>query len=184
MSTTSFNEEYRSKLKSADEAIRAIRSGQRIFIGSSCGEPQYLVRSLINYVERKPTALFDAELVQVWSLGIAPYTDEKFKDNFRLNSFFITENSRNAINRAAADYTPIFLSAVPELFARGIVPIDVALIQTSLPDSDGNMSLGISVDIVKAATKTASLSPSLLILPVRARNAMSGDSQNCSARGT
>ena len=148
---------WSNKFASEEEIFDHIHPGNRIFIGTACGEPQHLVRALIDYIEKKPKAFFDAELVQVWSLGIAPYTDEKFKDNFRLNSFFITENSRNAINRAAADYTPIFLSAVPELFARGIVPIDVALIQTSLPDSSGNMNLGISVDIVKEAAKTASI---------------------------
>ncbi len=145
------------KFASEEKIFDHIHPGNRIFIGTACGEPQYLIRALIDFIERKPTAFFDAELVQVWSLGIAPYTDEKFKDNFRLNSFFITENSRNAVNIATADYTPIFLSSVPDLFARGIIPIDVALIQTSPPDSDGNMSLGISVDIVKAAAKAASI---------------------------
>ena len=145
------------KFASEDEVFDHIRPGHRIFIGTACGEPQYLVRALINYIERKPNAFFDAELIQVWTLGIAPYEDEKFKDNFRLNSFFIGESIREAVNRAAADYTPIFLSSVPDLFVRGIIPIDVALIQTSPPDSGGNMSLGISVDIVKAAVETASL---------------------------
>jgi acyl-CoA hydrolase/GNAT superfamily N-acetyltransferase len=145
------------KFASEEKIFDHIHPGNRIFIGTACGEPQHLVRALVDYIEKKPKAFFDAELVQVWSLGIAPYNDEKFKENFRLNSFFITENSRNAVNRAAADYTPIFLSSVPDLFARGIIPIDVALIQTSPPDSDGNMSLGISVDIVKAAAKAASI---------------------------
>jgi acyl-CoA hydrolase/GNAT superfamily N-acetyltransferase len=149
--------QWPEKFASEEKIFDHIHPGDRIFIGTACGEPQYLVRALIDYIERKPTAFFDAEIVQVWSLGIAPYTDEKFKDNFRLNSFFIGESTRSAVNRAAADYTPIFLSAVPDLFARGIIPIDVALIQTSPPDVDGNMSLGISVDIVKAAAKAASL---------------------------
>jgi acyl-CoA hydrolase/GNAT superfamily N-acetyltransferase len=145
------------KFASEDKVFDQIRPGYRIFIGTACGEPQYLVRALIDYIERKPTAFFDAELVQVWTLGIAPYADEKFKDNFRLNSFFIGDSIRGAVNKAAADYTPIFLSSVPDLFIRGIIPIDVALIQTSPPDSSGNMSLGVSVDIVKAAVETASL---------------------------
>lgn len=145
------------KFASEEKIFDHIHPGNRIFIGTACGEPQHLVRALIDYIEKTPKAFFDAELLQVWSLGIAPYTNEKFKENFRLNSFFIGESSRSAVNRAAADYTPIFLSAVPDLFTRGIIPIDVALIQTSLPDCDGNMSLGISVDIVKSAAKTASL---------------------------
>jgi acyl-CoA hydrolase/GNAT superfamily N-acetyltransferase len=108
-------------------------------------------------VESHPTAFFDAEVLHVWTLGIAPYTDEKFKRNFRHNSFFIAKNTREAVNQGVADYTPIFLSNVPDLFDRGLVPIDVALIQTSLPDDHGYMSLGVSVDIVKAATEKAAL---------------------------
>jgi acyl-CoA hydrolase len=115
------------------------------------------VQALVNYVQSHPKAFFDAELIHVWTLGVAPYTDEKLQENFRLDSFFVGESTRNAVNRGAADYTPIFLSAVPNLFRRGMIPIDVALIQTSLPDKHGYVSLGISIDIVKAATEKASL---------------------------
>ena len=75
------------KFASEEKIFDHIHPGYRIFIGTACGEPQYLVRALIDYIERKPTAFFDAELLQVWTLGIVPYTDEKFKDNFRMNSF-------------------------------------------------------------------------------------------------
>jgi acyl-CoA hydrolase/GNAT superfamily N-acetyltransferase len=152
-----FRKSYPEKFGSEDSIFSHIRRGNRIFIGTGCGEPQYLVRALIRYVESHPTAFFDAEVLHVWTLGIAPYTDEKFKRNFRLNSFFIANNTREAVNRGMADYTPIFLSNVPNLFYRGLVPIDVALIQTSPPDNHGYMSLGVSVDIVKAATEKASL---------------------------
>lgn len=145
------------KFASEDKVFGHIRPGHRIFVGTACGEPQYLVRALIDYIERKPNAFFDAELVQVWTLGIAPYANEKFKDNFRVNSFFIGDSIRGAVNKAAADYTPIFLSSVPDLFVRGVIPVDIALIQTSPPDQSGNMSLGVSVDIVKAAVDTASI---------------------------
>ncbi|CAD7782819.1 MAG: hypothetical protein KCCBMMGE_01551 [Candidatus Methanoperedenaceae archaeon GB37] len=96
-------------------------------------------------------------MLQVWTLGVAPYTDEKFKQNFRHNSFFIGNNIRDAVNKGLADYTPIFLSEIPNLFYRGLIPIDVALVQTSPPDKHGYMSLGISVDITKAAVETAKL---------------------------
>jgi len=108
-------------------------------------------------VETNPKAFYDAEVLHVWTLGVAPYTDEKFKTNFRHNSFFVGNNSRQAVNQGLADYTPIFLSNVPQLFRRGLVPVNVALIQTSLPDIHGYMSIGISVDIVKAAVENASL---------------------------
>jgi acyl-CoA hydrolase/GNAT superfamily N-acetyltransferase len=148
---------YPEKFGSEDAIFSHIHRGNRIFIGTGCGEPQYLVLALIRYVASHPTALFDAEVLHVWTLGIAPYTDEKFKRNFRHNSFFIARNTREAVNKGLADYTPIFLSNVPDLFERGLVPIDVALIQTSLPDNHGYMSLGVSVDIVKAATEKAAL---------------------------
>jgi acyl-CoA hydrolase/GNAT superfamily N-acetyltransferase len=152
-----FRIEYPEKFAPEEAIFSHIHAGDRIFIGTGCGEPQYLVQALVNYVKSNPKAFFDAELIHVWTLGVAPYTDEKLQENFRLDSFFVGESTRNAVNRGAADYTPIFLSAVPNLFRREIIPIDVALIQTSLPDKHGFVSLGISVDIVKAATEMASL---------------------------
>lgn len=140
-----------------EEIFRHIHPGDRIFISTACGEPQHLVKSLVSYVRAHPRALFDAELVQVWNLGITPYADEKFNENFRLNSFFIGEATRKAVNNAQADYTPLSLSTVPELFRRGMVSIDVALVHTSPPDEKGKVSLGISVDIVKSAIENASL---------------------------
>jgi len=146
---------YPEKFAPEHQVFSHINPGNRIFIGTACGEPQYLVRSLIKYVEDNPKAFFDAEVLHVWTLGIAPYTDEKFKQNFRHDSFFIGNITRNAVNQGMADYTPIFLSEVPSLFARGLVPVEVALIQTSLPDDHGFMSLGVSVDIVKSAVEKA-----------------------------
>jgi acyl-CoA hydrolase/GNAT superfamily N-acetyltransferase len=148
---------YPGKLIPEELIFSHIHRGDRIFISTACGEPQYLVRALIQFVESYPKAFFDAEVLHVWTLGVAPYTDIKFKDNFRHNSFFVGNNSREAVNKGLADYTPIFLSHVPELFRRGLVPINVALIQTSPPDAQGFMSVGVSVDIVKAAVENASL---------------------------
>src|SRR5512136_1619374 len=145
------------KFESEEEIFAHIHAGDRIFIGTGCGEPQYLVQALANFVGANPKAFSGIEIIHVWTLGTAPYLDDKFRDNFRIDSFFISEGTRNAINKGAADYTPISLSAVPGLIRREIIPIDVALIQTSPPDKHGYMSLGISVDIVKAATQKASL---------------------------
>ena len=150
-------EMWPEKFASLGAVFRNIHPGDRIFIGTGCGEPQYLLNSLVDYVKSNPKAFFEAEVIHVWSLGIAPYADEKLKDNFRLDSFFVGDSTRDAVNRGAADYTPIFLSQVPDLFRREITPIDVALIQTSPPDRHGYMSLGVSVDIVKAAVEMAPL---------------------------
>ncbi len=148
---------YPEKFAELDKVFGHIRRGMRIFISTACAEPQYLVRALAEYVTSHPKAIFDAEVIHVWTLGVAPYTNEKLKDNFRQNSFFIGNSTRDAVNKGLADYTPIFLSAVPGLFRRGSVPIDVALIQTSPPDHNGMMSLGVSIDIVKDAVENASL---------------------------
>ena len=148
---------YPEKFPTEDRIFSTIHPGNRIFIGTGCGEPQYLVKSLINYVQSHPKAFFDTELLQVWTLGVAPYADAKFRDVFRHNSFFVGTNMREAVNRGLADYTPVFLSQVPGLFQKKLVPVDVAFIQTSPPDDYGFMSLGISVDIVKAAAENASL---------------------------
>ena len=148
---------YPDKFISEQRVFGNIHPGDHIFIGTACAEPQYLVLAMIAYVQANPKAFFDAELLQVWNLGLAPYSDEKFKSNFRQNSFFISSNIRDAVNLGLADYTPISLSRLPELFESGMVPVDVALVQLSPPDAHGYFSLGVSVDIVKAATEKAKL---------------------------
>ncbi len=150
-------ERFPEKFQPETEVFKNIRRGDHLFIGTACGEPQCLVNSLAAYVESNPKAVFDAEVFHVWTLGVAPYTDEKFSRNFRHNSFFIGNNTRGAVNQGLADYTPIFLSQVPNLFYRRMIPIDVALVQTSPPDRNGYMSLGVSVDITKAAVEVADL---------------------------
>jgi len=146
---------YPEKFAAENEVFNHIRRGDHIFVASGCGEPQYLIQAMTSYVESHPKAFFDAEIIHVYSLGIAPYTDAKYKENFRHNSFFIGNNTRDPINKGMADYTPISLSHVPSLLYSGVIRIDVALIQTSLPDDHGYFSLGVSVDIVKAATEKA-----------------------------
>lgn len=154
-SLQAIKQSYPGKFVSEATAFDAIRRGDHLFVGTGCGEPQHLVQALADYVDAHPKAFFDTEVMHVWTLGVAPYADEKFKRNFRHNSFFIGENTREAVNQGLADYTPIFLSQVPDLFRRKFIPIDVALVQTSPPDSNGFMSLGVSVDITKCAVEMA-----------------------------
>jgi len=150
-----FRSEFPEKFVAPDVAFSRIHRGDRIFIGTGCGQPQYLVDAMVEFVKTNPKAFFDAEVVHVWTLGLTPYLREEVKRNFRLDSFFIAAPTREAVNQGEADYTAIFLSQVPQLFRRGVVPIDVALIQTSPPDEHGFLSLGVSVDIVRAATDCA-----------------------------
>jgi acyl-CoA hydrolase/RimJ/RimL family protein N-acetyltransferase len=141
------------KRTSVKEALRRIRRGGRIFVGSGCGEPQALTRGLVEHA-----ALFaDNPIIQILTQGDATYTQPQYADFFRLNAFFIGPNVRTAIQQGRADYTPIFLSEVPALFASGHLPLEAALIQVSPPDAQGFCSLGISVDVVKAATQNARL---------------------------
>ncbi len=150
-----WKERFPDKFVSPDVAFSHIHRGDRIFVGTGCGKPQFLVEEMVRYVSEHPKAFFDAEVLHVWTLGVAPYMREEFKRNFRHNAFFISANTRDEVNEGLADYTAIFLSQVPDLFYRRVVPIDIALVQVSPPDRYGYMSLGISVDIVRAAVDSA-----------------------------
>ena len=130
-------ETYPEKFVTTEVLFRSVRPGARIFVGTGCAEPQFLVQTLVTFVESHPKAIFDAELIHVVGLGVAPYTDSRFKDNFRCNAFFIGGNLRSGINHGLADYSPVFLSEVPGLISQGQIPIDIALIQTAPPDSHG-----------------------------------------------
>ncbi len=142
---------YKNRLTDAKTALSRIRRGARIFIGSACGEPQLLVKTLIEVSGN----LADTEVIHFLDLGIEPYTDEKFTGSFRHNALFIGASSRAAIREGRADYTPVFLSEIPLLMQRGSMPVDVALITVSPPDNNGYVSLGISVDITKTAAEVA-----------------------------
>lgn len=142
---------YEERLTDAEAARLRIRRGARVFIGSACGEPQFLVQTLIAVAEN----LSDSEIFHFLDLGLAPYTDEKYNENFCHNALFIGANTRAAIREGRADYTPIFLSEIPLLMERGSMPIDVALVTVSPPDESAYVSLGISVDITKTAVETA-----------------------------
>ena len=150
-----WRQRYPSKFAPEKVIFGNIHRGDTIFIASACAEPQHLVHAMIRYVKENPKAFFDAEVLHIRTLGVAPYADEKFKSNFRHNSFFIGDSTRGAVNKGLADYTPVNLSQVPGLFRRGLEHVDVALLQTSLPDEHGYLSVGVSVDIVKAAAETA-----------------------------
>ncbi|NTU60598.1 MAG: acetyl-CoA hydrolase/transferase family protein, partial [Deltaproteobacteria bacterium] len=144
---------HQHKLVSRDAAISRIRRGGRIFIGSACGEPQGLVEGLAH----RGTGLGDSEILHILTLGVAPYADEKFSHQFRHNAFFIGDNTRRAVAEGRADYTPVYLSELPSLFRTKKIRLDAALIQVTPPDRHGYVSLGVSVDVTKAAVESAPL---------------------------
>jgi acyl-CoA hydrolase/RimJ/RimL family protein N-acetyltransferase len=148
---TEWRETWKKKLVPAEAAVGRIKAGSRVFIGSACGEPQALVRALVN----TSSGAEDTEVLNVLTMGVAPYTDPKYSDRFRANAFFIGNSMRDAVGQVRADYTPIFFSEIPEMFRSGRLPIDVALIMVSPPDPHGFVSLGVSVDMTRSAALAA-----------------------------
>ena len=148
-----WKDKYKTTIATAAEAVKRIRPGQRVFIGTGCGEPLDLVSALAQRAKELP----DTEILHLLTFGQAPYAHRELTQFFRVNSFFIAENVRGIIQEGLGDYTPIHLSDIPRLFNSGQLPLDAALIQVTPPDEDGLCSLGVSVDIVKSAAENASL---------------------------
>jgi 4-hydroxybutyrate CoA-transferase len=142
---------YKKKLKSADEALQRVKSGMRVYIQPGCAEPETLVEALI----RRGPDVRDVEVVHMMTMGCAPYVAREMAGHFRHNAVFIGPNVRDAINDGRADYTPIYLSEIEGLFESGAMPIDVALIEVSPPDSHGYCSFGVGVDTTLTAAKCA-----------------------------
>jgi acyl-CoA hydrolase/GNAT superfamily N-acetyltransferase len=153
MNRTDWRERYPERVSSYGPAIAAIARGRRILVGSGAAEPEGLVNALITHGEH----LADNEIVHLLTLGSAPYVEPGYDHRFRHLAFFIGPNVREAVHAGRADFMPVFLSEIPELIRRRRVRIDVALIQVSPPDEHGYASLGVSVDIVRAAVDTADL---------------------------
>ncbi len=140
-------EVYESRLTTVEKAYGNIRPGNKIYIGSGVSEPQYLARRLADF----PANIADTEILHLISLNVSPVTSGKFRDMFRLNTFFIGRAARDSVSAGEADYTPIFLSEIPKLIQKGRLPIDVALVQVSPPDPFGTCSLGVSVETAISA---------------------------------
>jgi acyl-CoA hydrolase/RimJ/RimL family protein N-acetyltransferase len=147
-------EAYRNKVLTAEHAVRLIKDGQHVFVGTACACPQTLVHALEN-LESPPS---NVELVHFWTMGIVPHdADGKSIIKFRHKSFFVGADIKASVKQGLAEYAPLSISELPNLIELGRLPIDVALIQTSPPDQYGYVSLGISVDVVLAAVKKAKL---------------------------
>ncbi len=151
MTDPEWKSRYASKLSTRESALAQIPRGAKIFVGSACAEPQYLVDGL----GRRSENLGDSQILHILTLGIAPYADETMSSVLRHNAFFIGDNTRKAVAEGRADYTPVYLSELPELFRSRRIRVDAALIQTTPPDRHGFVSLGVSVDVTKAAVESA-----------------------------
>jgi len=138
---------------SATQAVQSVKTGDRVFIHGSAATPVHLVQAL----QKRHSELKDVELVSITNMGHIDFDKPEYRKSFFFNSLFVSANTRSVANSSDGDYVPIFLSEIPLLFRRNILPIDVALIQVSPPDLHGYCSLGTSVDVARAAVDTAKI---------------------------
>ncbi len=141
---------YNERRRSPEEAVRAIKSGSRVFLTGNCSVPQTVLKALCDYA----LGLHDVEIVQVLTIGDNSYVAPELQGHLRVNTLFISHNVREAVQSGRADFTPVFLSEIPDLW-RTSLPIDVALIQVSPPDEHGFCSYGVEVGVTKTAAETA-----------------------------
>ena len=139
------------KLVSADEAVAIVHSGDRVFIHSVAAAPHRLIEALV----RRAPELRDVEICHSLTSGSAPYARPEYATSFHLNCLFIGGNTREAVRAGRGDYLPVFLRETPALFRKGVLPLDVALIHVSPPDRHGFCSLGVAVDMSRAAVEVA-----------------------------
>lgn len=133
------------------EALSIVKSGDRVFIHGGAATPICLVNAL----QKRHRELKNVELVSITTLGNVNFDAPEFRKSFFFNSLFVSAATRNVANSENGDYVPIFLSQIPQLFRKNILPIDVALIQVSPPDAHGYCTLGTSVDIARSAVEVA-----------------------------
>ena len=134
-----------------EEALQLIKSGDRVFIHGSAQTPTNMLRNLSLLSDK----LRDVELVFISVLGEIFVNKPGMEDAFKINALFVSEPIRKDVNEGRADYVPVFLSEIPELFKRNVLPIDVAIVQVSPPDKHGYCSMGVSVDVARSAVNTA-----------------------------
>ena len=142
---------YAERVTTAAGAVRRITSGMRVYLTGNCSVPQTLLSAL---VQRAPE-LRDVEIVQVLTVGPADYVAPEMAGHLRVNTLFISDNVRAAVNEGRADFTPVFLSEVPRLFKSGLLATDVALVHVSPPDEHGFCSFGIEVGMTKPIAQSA-----------------------------
>lgn len=142
---------YRERLRTPEEAVAAIASGEKVYLGSGCAAPHGLISALAARHEQ----LRGVDIIHHLTMGDAPYIAPGMEESFRLRDCFVAANTREAVNEGRADYIPVHLHEMPRLFRRGVIPLDWALIQVSPPDEHGFCSFGIEVGVTKPAALCA-----------------------------
>lgn len=144
---------YSSKLTNADEAVKKIKSGDNIVIQPGCAVPLELVRAMV----RRKDELENITIYHILIVGELPYINPGMEKHFKHKAFFTGANTRKAVNEGRAEFIPIFLSEVPLLFKRNIIPVDIALLNVSPPDEHGFCSYGVDVGTIKTAAEKAKI---------------------------
>ena len=144
---------YKSRVVTPQEAVQAIKSGNRIFLTGNVSVPQKVLAALVEYAPQ----LENVEICQALTVGSADYVSPAMEGHLRVNSIFISANIRKAVHEGRADFTPVMLSEFPLLFKRGLLPLDVAMIHVSLPDEHGFCSLGVEVGLTKTPAESAKI---------------------------
>jgi 4-hydroxybutyrate CoA-transferase len=145
------NKLYQSRVVTAEDAVRKIQSGQRVFLTGNCSTPQTVLAALVKHAPN----LKDVEICQALSVGPADYVSPEMEGHMRVNTMFISANIRKAVQEGRADFTPVLLSEFPLLFKNKILPVDVALVHLSPPDEHGFLSFGIENGLTKSAAESA-----------------------------
>ncbi len=135
------------------EALKYIKSGDRVFIHGSAQTPT----NMLYHLSLQANRLKDVELVFITVMGEIFVNKPEFEHAFKINSLFVSDSIRKNVNEGTADYVPVFLSEIPELFKRNVLPLDVAIIQVSPPDEHGYCSMGVSVDVARSAVNMAKI---------------------------
>jgi acetyl-CoA hydrolase len=148
-----WNSIYQSRITTAEEAVKSIKSGNRIFMTGNVSVPKTLLAALVAYAPN----LKDVEICQALSIGPADYVKPGLEEHIRVNALFISANVRKAVQEGRADFTPVLLSEFPLLFKNNILPVDVALIHVSPPDEHGFCSLGVEVGLTKSSAESSKI---------------------------
>ena len=141
---------YKDHLTTAEEAVKHIKSGDRLVIAHACGEPSYLVDAMM----ANAASYRDVEIVHMVAMGKCEYCKPEYAENFRHNAYFVGGTSRKAIEEGRGDFTPCFFFEIPRTFTT-TMPVDVAMVMCTPPDENGKCSLGVSVDYTQPAVKAA-----------------------------
>jgi 4-hydroxybutyrate CoA-transferase len=144
---------YQSRVVTAEEAVRAVQSGNRIFLTGNCSVPKKLLAALVEYAPQ----IHDVEICQALTVAGSEYVHPEMDGHLRVNTLFISHNVRKAVQEGRADYTPVLLSEFPLLFKHGVLPVDVAFVHISPPDRHGFCSMGIESGLTRSAAEAAKI---------------------------